>query len=235
MVWGPRAGFAYDLTGTQSLVLRGGAGLFFDRPDGNTVFSIPGNPPMATARDVRNGTLSTLGVGLNPGPVPALVTFQYNAKVPSSVQWNVGMQKTLPWASSIDVSYVGSHGFNRLGGFQGGTTVNQNAIDFGTAYLPKNQDPTLAASTVPGAMALTTNLLRPYPGYGTIGQNTTEFWDESHTIQVSFQRRFQHGFSAGFNETVMLAFTGNTGFRNVSSTTLMAPSRYAPTRHRTRR
>ncbi len=163
--FGPRAGFAYDLSGTQSLVLRGGGGLFFDRPDGNTVFSIPGNPPMATARDVRNGSLSTLGVGLNPGPVPALVTFQYNAKVPSSVQWNVGVQKTLPWASTIDVSYVGSHGYNRLGGFQGGTTVNQNAVDFGTAYLPKQPgSDARPRAPVPGATALTTNLLRPYPG-----------------------------------------------------------------------
>src|SRR5262249_1231260 len=47
LVVGPRFGFAYDLSGTQSLVLRGGGGIFFDRPDGNTVFSIPGNPPMA--------------------------------------------------------------------------------------------------------------------------------------------------------------------------------------------
>ena len=29
---------------------------------------------------------------------------------------------TLPWSSSLDVSYVGNHGYNRLGAFQGGTT-----------------------------------------------------------------------------------------------------------------
>src|SRR5437870_11078657 len=33
----------YDLSGTQRFVLRGGGGLFYDRPDGNTVFSIPGD------------------------------------------------------------------------------------------------------------------------------------------------------------------------------------------------
>jgi Carboxypeptidase regulatory-like domain len=213
VVIGPRFGFAYDLSGTQSLVVRGGGGIFFDRPDGNTVFSIPGNPPMATARDLRNGSLTTLGQGLSPGPVPALVTFQYDAKVPASVQWNVGVQKTLPWASTIDVSYVGSHGYNRLGGFQGGTTVNQNAVDFGTAYLQKSQDPTLGLSAVAGANAYSSNLLRPYPGLGTIQQNTTEFWDESHTIQTSYQRRFLNGFQAGINYTVMLSFTGNTGLQ----------------------
>ena len=56
----PRFGAAYDLTGNQTFVLRGGGGLFYDRPDGNTVFSIPGNPPISTAQDLRNGQLSTL-------------------------------------------------------------------------------------------------------------------------------------------------------------------------------
>ena len=48
LVFGPRFGAAYDISGDQSLIIRGGAGLFYDRPDGNTVFSIPGNPPIAS-------------------------------------------------------------------------------------------------------------------------------------------------------------------------------------------
>ena len=73
MAIGPRFGLAYDLTGTQSLVLRAGGGLFFDRPDGNTVFSIPGNPPIATSTDLRFGYLQNVGQagGLAFGPVPA--------------------------------------------------------------------------------------------------------------------------------------------------------------------
>src|SRR5205823_1209108 len=43
---GPRFGLAYDLTGNQTLIFRSGGGIFYDRPDGNTVFSIPGNPPI---------------------------------------------------------------------------------------------------------------------------------------------------------------------------------------------
>jgi hypothetical protein len=210
LVIGPRFGMAYDLTGNQSTILRAGGGLYYDRPDGNTVFSIPGNPPIATARDLRNGQLQTLGQGLEPVPVPALITFQYEAQVPASWQWQAGVQRALPWSTAIDVSYVGNHGFNRLGSFQGGTRVNLNAVDIGAAYLPQNQDPTLT-STVPGAAAFTTNLLRPYRGLGNIEQNTTEFSDTYHSIQTSFTRRFRNGFSFGANYTMGLKFTGNTG------------------------
>ena len=80
LVVGPRFGAAYDLTGNQKLILRGGGGLFYDRPDGNTVFSIPGNPPISTSQDLRNGNLQTLGTGLSTTGVPALSVFQYNAE-----------------------------------------------------------------------------------------------------------------------------------------------------------
>jgi hypothetical protein len=213
LVVGPRFGMAYDLTGDQKIILRGGAGLYFDRPDGNTVFSIPGNPPIATSQDLRNGMLQTLGTGLSTLGTPQLVIFQYDAKVPASWQWQGGMQMALPWATSLDVSYVGNHGYNRLGGFQGGTTVNLNAVDFGAAFLPENQDLTKGPSTVPGANALTTNLLRPYRGLSNINQNTTEFWDEYHSIQTSFNRRYRNGFSFGLNYVLSLSFKGNTGLQ----------------------
>jgi hypothetical protein len=212
VVFAPRFGFAYDVTGKSDWVIRGGAGLFYDRPDGNTVFSIPGNPPAATASDLRNGNLASLGQGgLSPLPVPSLVTFQYNAQVPSSIQWNVGVQKQLPWALVADVSYVGNHGYNRLGALQNGDLQNQNAVDLGAAYLPKYQDPTLGTPSIPGGSAYTTNLLRPFVGLGSISQNTTTFHDTYHSIQVTLNRRFAHGLSFAAAYTYGISLTGNTG------------------------
>jgi hypothetical protein len=117
----------------------------------------------------------------------------------------------MPWAMSLDVSYVGNHGYNRLGGLQGGNTVNLNAIDIGAAYLPQNQDLTKGTSAVPGANAFVTNLLRPYRGLSTIQQNTAEFHDTYHSIQSNVNRRFRNGFSFGVNYVLSLSFTGNTG------------------------
>src|SRR4051812_20776645 len=162
------------------MVLRGGGGIFYDRPDGNTAFSIPGNPPIATTTDLRNSTFQTLNPQASFLPVPGMTTFQYEAKVPASAQWQLGIQKTLPWASVVDVTYVGNHGYNRLGGTQNQNLVNLNAIDIGAAYLPSTQDLTAAPSATPGATsyaATNASLVKPFRGLNNINQNTTEFHD----------------------------------------------------------
>jgi len=215
LVVAPRFGMAYDIKGNQTVVFRAGGGLFFDRPDGNTVFSIPGNPPISTSQDLRNGQLQTLGTGLSSQGVPALITFQYNAGIPSSWQWQTGMQFALPYSTLLDVAYVGNHGFNRLRAFQGGAggAVDLNAVDIGAAYLPQNQDPTLGTNSVPGSTAYTANLLRSYRGYSNINEQETRYWDEYHGIQMSVNRRLRNGLAFGTNYNLGLSLKGNTGLQ----------------------
>ncbi|HWB17868.1 MAG TPA: carboxypeptidase regulatory-like domain-containing protein [Vicinamibacterales bacterium] len=205
---GPRFGMAYDVTGTQRLVLRGGGGLFFDRPSGNSVFPQASNPPFSGTVTVQYGQLQSLGSGgLTTKTPPALNIFQYDSPLPSSAQWNAGAQMALPWSTTLDVSYVGQHGYNIV------TGVNINAVDFGTAYLDQYQDPTLTPSTTPGATAVTTNLMRPYQGYGSISSNQSFGWRTYHSLQISFQRRFVHGLSFGFNDTIGLYDHSSVGLR----------------------
>ena len=54
---------AYDLTGNQQVVLRGSYGLFFDRPDGNSVFSQVGNYPFTETPELRWSTLADVASG----------------------------------------------------------------------------------------------------------------------------------------------------------------------------
>jgi hypothetical protein len=217
MVFGPRFGAAYDLSGDQRFVVRGGLGLFYDRPDGNTVFSIPSNPPFADGQDLRNGNLQNLASSVSTIGTPDMITFQYDSDIPSSVQWNAGVQMVLPWSSSLDLSYVGSHGYNMMGDFQGNGRLNLNSVDLGAAYLPENQDPTKAPSSVPGATALPDVMLRTYRGLNNIGQNTSAFYQSYHSIQASLNRRFVNGLSFGLNYTLGLSFTGNTGLPNINN------------------
>jgi Carboxypeptidase regulatory-like domain len=216
----PRVGVAYDLSGSQRMVLRGSFGVFFDRLLGNSVFTQIGNPPTGLASTVQYGQLQAINTGalLQTQAAPSLTIFQYDANLPSSIQWNAGVQMALPWSSTLDVSYVGTHGYNLVGQVPNAPaptsslTSDLNAPDFGAAYLPQNQDPTLAASAIPGATALSTDLLRPYRGLGAINAWLGTFHNQYDSIQTSFNRRFHNGVQATLNYTVGLRTTGNTHF-----------------------
>jgi hypothetical protein len=209
----PRFGMAYDLTGKNDLVVRGAVGLFQDRPPGDSMYSSVGNPPYSTSKTVRYARLAELSTGLSlQGPPQLGSIWPYETDVPASWQWNAGVQMTLPFAFSLDVSYVGQRGWNRLTDDRGLTQVDINAPDFGIAYLPQYQDPTLS-STVPGQAAVSTDLMRQYRGYGQIGFNVPRYWDEYHSIQASLNRRFRNNFSAGLNWTIGLSTTGNRGLQ----------------------
>jgi hypothetical protein len=195
MVVGPRFGAAYDLTGQQKIILRGGAGLFFDRTSGNAVMSIIQNPPALESVTIRYTTLQSMSSGLRTQGAPALSPYQYESKIPSTWTWNGGVQLMLPWATALDVEYTGLHAYNVV------QQPDLNAIDFGTAFLPAYQDKTLNASTIPGATALTTDAMRSIRGYGSISMFMDRDWQTSHTLQMSVNRRFRNGLSFGFNDT----------------------------------
>ena len=150
---------AYDVTGEQKIVLRGGLGLYFDRPSSTTFSGGVNNPPTSGTVTVRycepaeprqRRALTTQGA-------PSLSAFPRDIKLPSDTQWNAEVQMALPWASSLSVAYVGHHSFNT---FQG---TNINTVDLGATFLPENQDTTLAASTIPGATPVSDDLMRADP------------------------------------------------------------------------
>ena len=205
---GPRFGMAYDLTGEQRMVLRGGAGLYFDRPSSTTVSAGVNNPPTSRTITVQFGQLQNLGRGgLTTQGAPTLAGLQLKTKLPKSTQWNVGVQTALPWSITLDTSYVGQHSFDTFNG------VNINTVDFGTTFLPQYQDRTLTPSTTPGATAVVQNLMRSIRGYGPITIQMNRGWRTYHSIQLSLNRRFRNGLSFGFNDTISLSDKQQAGAR----------------------
>jgi hypothetical protein len=189
-------------------VLRGGGGMFFDRPFGNTVISMAGNPPVSKSVTVRNGALQGLDSGaLNTEGPPSLNSIQFDPKLPSSVQWNGGVQMALPWATTMDLSYVGNHAFHSV------RTVNINTVDMGAAFLPQNQDPTLTASATPGATARSADLMRSIRGYGPISHRLFDGWRTYHSVELAVRRRFRNGLSFGFTDAMRIADRQNAGAR----------------------
>ena len=196
LVLAPRIGLAYDVHGNQRVVLRGGLGLFYDRPNGNSIFAAVVNPPASNTVTVSNGTLTDIASAAQASAPPSMNMFQFDAEIPQSIQWNAGVQIALPWATALDISYVGQRGDNLL------VNTDVNAPDFGAAYLPQNQNPTLAPSATPGATALPVNFYRPFLGFGAINRNLSAAYNDFHSLQVSANRRFSRGISATFNYTL---------------------------------
>ncbi len=198
----PRVGAAWDARGNQTFVVRGSVGLFFDRPQAQNVYNTVNNPPFSRNVTVRYGQLQDLSsAGLTTEAPPALTVWQYDEPLPTSTQWNTGVQMTLPFSAALDVAYTGQHSY----GFP--TATNINAIDIGAAFLPQNQDPT-QTSTTPGAAstaALNPDLARAFRGFGTITQQQARLSRTYHSVQVSLNRRLSKGLAFGFADTIGLS------------------------------
>ena len=202
----PRFGAAYDLTGRQTLIVRGGGGLFYDRPAGNTIYSQIQNPPTIQNLTLRYAQLQSLGAGLATEAPPSLAVYQYKSGLPATWQWNGGLQMMLPKSTVLDFAYTGERAYNLV------ENVDINAVDFGAAFLAANQDPT-QTSTLPGAAVLPTDQMRAFRGYSGITQAIPRGWLTAHTLQLSVTRRFSRGLAFGLNDTIVLVQRGSTAAR----------------------
>ena len=204
----PRTGVAWDVKGDQRFVVRGGVGLFYDRPASNTTYSTVQNPPYTSNATLRYGTLQDLGSAVAPVATPSLNIFQYELPLPVSSQWNSGIQFAAPFNMAIDFSYAGQHSWNGVQGIQ------INNIDLGMAYRSEVQGPTRAAMT-PVNSLVNTNVaaVRAYQGYAGISQTQAYNWRTYHSLQLSVNRRMSNGFQFSFADTMGLSDKGSAGAR----------------------
>jgi hypothetical protein len=162
--FGPRLGFAYDVTGRGTTVLRGGFGIMYERIQGNDMYNAGPNIPFSlsvtnTSVMFENpGTLLSSGTpapqAINAASITGLAVNEY--KQPASYQYSVGVQRQLGANSVLAVSYVGNQ--------------NRYQNDYSEANLPSESFlPTLAGgaqyNTAPGL---------PYPGFHSIRLSANE-------------------------------------------------------------
>ncbi len=206
VLYAPRFGFTYDLTGRQAMIVRGGGGMFYDRFQGNETFDMITNPPTTFAPTVQFGRLQELGDASSALLAPfGLNAFAPDGKIPTVYNYNIGVQTKLPHAFVLDVSYVGSQSRHLL------QRINLNAIPYGAAFAAGNQDPTLNASTTPGATSLPADFLRPYRGFGNINLHEMSGNANYNALQTALDRRFSNGLLFGVSYTLSKALGTTNG------------------------
>jgi len=181
---GPRVSFAWTPTGSADTAVRGGIGLFYDRPEGNLLFGGGGNgpintPPYVQSAQFENGNLAAPGGGAVPALAPhgAIASIDPNLKVPRVWNFSLSFQRELPWGLFGEVGYVGSKGQNLL--WQ--PDINN----------PSFQD--LAANAaLPSAQRANTNFLRPFKGYSNILMVRSEAESSYNAMQLFLSRRHGH-------------------------------------------
>jgi hypothetical protein len=193
--WGniaPRAGLAWSPRGSNDLVIRTGAGLFYDVGNGATLGGYTGFPFNSLSSLTRVpwpvSPAQIVPAPFNSAP-PYNATFRAttaNLELPATWHWNFSMEKGLGRDQSITLGYVGSRAFRLL--------RNDLLRNRASAISPINP-------------VINPNLFHPN---ATVFLNRNAGDSNYHSFQASFQRRMSRGIQ------IMSAYTWSKSIDNAS-------------------
>lgn len=171
--WAPRFSFAYSLAENRTSSIRGGIGLFFDRPEGNLYFPLVNNPPFALSSEFQNGNLANPGGGTVAPLAPwgTLDSLDPNFKIPRVWNWSIGYQQEFAWGLFGEVTYVGNRGQHLLRQ----PDINQPPLE---VYAANAAGPNYA-----------TNYLRQYKGFSAINMRLSDAESSYHALQTFLSKR----------------------------------------------
>src|SRR5215213_2169377 len=226
MKYAPRLNVAWDMFGNGTTVLRGGAGLFYNRVQGNYQYAVQTLPPNllsvhadswgAPNNDITLGTLGSFSPvnqapGVNcrvAGNCPGGFTTQNRNEngVPRTFTASVSLARRLPFKNVVEVAYVGT--FGRHLPERRGLNFILNSLTSGTFGNANLADPVQRAAVGNNPAALAQ--LLPFPAYAGNGggiqvqsfDGTSNYHSMQLTLNRSLGRRLQYFFTYTFSKAL---------------------------------
>jgi hypothetical protein len=219
--FGPRFGFALDLSGNSRSVLRGGYGIYYPAqmwrenygsPAGfaQTSTSYPSSDANRAAFRLRDGfpfpVVQPQGAALGAQPFLGqnVSIDEADGQTPMSQQLSLNLQHQFGSSWLLDVGYSGNFGRNFTAGSYDLNQLDPQHLSLGLALQDQVVNP--YAGLVPGAFGAARisrlQSLRPYPYYGTISIRNPRLGSfNSHMFIMSVEKRMARGLTALFSFT----------------------------------
>jgi hypothetical protein len=204
--FGPRIGFAYDLTGSGKTILRGGFGTMYERIQGNDMYNAGPNVPFSTNVSFNNvalgnpstdlGTNTTLTAPITVASITGVDKIQN--KLPVSYQYSFGVQHALSARSVLSVSYVGNQ--------------NRHQNDYRETNLP---DPSTFTALM-AANGTGYNTFVPYAGFNSIKMSEDVQNSHYNGLQAEIHSQIRHDLTLQAAYTYSKAFDPATSGNGVS-------------------
>ena len=219
----PRLGLAFKLN--DKTVVRAGGGIFFSPMTGGGVSTasyavigdlaetsyvatldggITPNPGTGLSNPFSTGVVQPVGatLGLLTGYGRQTLSSRVaELRNPYSGQWNLSLQRELPWKLVTEIAYTGNAGVGLLGGTTDLNQLSADALALGSTglstqmanpflTLPAEQRPPTGSILTPANLTVA-QLLRPYPQFGQIQSLFANDGHSSyHALQTKVSRRF---------------------------------------------